>query len=668
MRLSKKISIGFGILVMASGVAVSVNWLSIRGIKEMSTLNDEISKSNECLLQSRRQEKNFILRGFKKFGNDTNNAIDKWQLQRDELKGRLEALRADPGIGRQEQASVPVALSSLADYSAGFERIVDGRKEQDEALASWMNIQSELHAKVKTAVQEAIDPMAAAARQEHDTGALLDLALMERTLNEKVIQPFLLLPVGANDSADQNIGKEAELHPQFVDIRNALQAWKQRTQGYNGFSGIADIIATHMDRWAAAEHAFNDAVKQQDQANTQMVAAARKLGKILNDSNAAINERMFRLMNRSIVLGLVAAAGSLALGVLIAVFTTRRITASIRQASSMLADIANGDGDLTRRLEITTKDEIGEMARWFNLFIERLQEMIRDIAEESRIVESSITELDAVSSQMTQGSQNVSQNSNSVAAAAEQMSNNINSVAVAMEQATTNINMVSGAVEKMSATIEEIARNGSRTTAVTNQAVQEAGQAVTKVQHLGEAAEKIGKVTETITDISEQTNLLSLNATIEAARAGEAGKGFAVVASEIKELAKQTTAATEEIRSKIEGIQLSTVETGEEIGKITKVIHEANELINSIAVAVDGQSKVVRDIADSVVQASAGLSEMNENLAYTNTTAGEMAHNLTDLSQTASDMAQSSQHINKSVNHLSDLAGKLDHMVGQFNI
>ncbi len=667
MKLSKKISIGFGILVMASGVAVAVNWLSIQEIKKMSTLNDEITKSNECLLQCRRQEKNFFLRGFKTYGSDKKNAVAKWEGQRDNLKERLKALHANQGLERQEQTAMSNALTSMEKYAAAFQRIVEARKKQNEVLASWEKVQPGLHASAIKAVRETIDPLAASARLKNNKKTLSDLALIEKDLHEKVIQPFLLLRTGTTDTATESIKEGAKDRRQPADIQNTFNEWRQRAQVYKELSVIPDMITAHMNQWANNQRAYDNAVALQNQANTEMVASAREIGNLLHKNSATINARMFHLMNRSILIGLVAATGSLVLGVFIAVFTTRRITHSINKASGMLADIANGDGDLTKRLEINTNDEIGEMAGWFNLFVEKLQKMIREVAEESKTVENATAKLDSVAGQMTQSSQDVYRNSNNISGAAEQMSDNISSVAAAMEETATNINMVSDAVEKMSVTIEEIARNGNRTTAVTNQAVQEAGQAVTKVQALGEAAKKIGKVTEAITEISEQTNLLSLNATIEAARAGEAGRGFAVVANEIKALAKQTTLATEEIRSNIEGIQHSTVETVDEIEKITKVIHEASDLINSIAVAVDGQSKVVRDIADSVVQASAGISEVNKNVAYTNTTAAEMAQDLTDLSQTASNMAQSNQHINESVGHLSQLAGKLDDLVGQFN-
>ena len=343
-----------------------------------------------------------------------------------------------------------------------------------------------------------------------------------------------------------------------------------------------------------------------------------------------------------------------------------RIAKTVKSTADMLQDVAQGEGDLTSRLPINTKDEIGDMCHWFNVFVEKLQNMIRDIAGEAQTVSSSSTQLSQISEQMNQGSQEASQRSTSVATAAEEMSSNMASVAAAMEQASTNVSMVASAAEEMTATIGEIASNTERASTVTHQAVQETASASSKVQHLGAAADEIGKVTATITEISEQTNLLALNATIEAARAGEAGKGFAVVASEIKDLANQAAHATEDIRAQIDGIQSSTGETVQEIEKISQVINEVNEIVGSIAAAIEEQSAAVGEIASNITQANSGLGEVNQNVAQTTVVAGEISSDIAAVNQTSNAMAENSNQINASVAELSQMAEKLNCLVGQF--
>ncbi|MBR9980013.1 MAG: methyl-accepting chemotaxis protein, partial [Desulfatitalea sp.] len=281
-----------------------------------------------------------------------------------------------------------------------------------------------------------------------------------------------------------------------------------------------------------------------------------------------------------VILVVVAAVIALALGV------TTIILKPINGTVLMLKDIAEGDGDLTKRLTVDTRDEIGEMATWFNTFMDKLQKMIRQISDDTTTLNEASTSLSAIAGQMNAGVENMSQRSLQVASASEQMSANMNSVAAASEQAATNVNMVAAATEEMTATVNEIAQNSEKAHAITESAVSKAGATSAKVDELGRAANEISKVTEVINDISEQINLLALNATIEAARAGEAGKGFAVVANEIKELAKQTAAATHDIKTRIQAIQHSTGDTVTQIEEISAVINQVNDIVGTIATAV----------------------------------------------------------------------------------
>ena len=346
----------------------------------------------------------------------------------------------------------------------------------------------------------------------------------------------------------------------------------------------------------------------------------------------------------------------------------RMITKPINSVVAGLKDAAEGEGDLTKRLEVNSTDEVGELAKWFNLFIEKLQGSIKEIRGGVDTLSSSSTELSAVSEQMNQGVQNVSDKSNTVSAASEEMNANMNNVAAAMEQSATNVNMVATASEEMSSTIDEIAKNAEKARGISSEAAQKASSASTNMEQLGTAANSIGKVIETITDISEQVNLLSLNATIESARAGEAGKGFAVVANEIKELAKQTAAATQDIKKKIEDIQGTTSTTVTQIIEITDIIDDVNEVVSSIATAVEQQSAATREIATNVGQASEGIREVNVNVNQSSTVSGEISKDIADVNLSMKEMSFGSSQVNTSAQELSKLSENLKRIVEQFKV
>ncbi|MEJ2642574.1 MAG: methyl-accepting chemotaxis protein, partial [Desulfosarcinaceae bacterium] len=253
----------------------------------------------------------------------------------------------------------------------------------------------------------------------------------------------------------------------------------------------------------------------------------------------------------------------------------------IEAVARSLEDIAQGEGDLTTRLDDQRRDEVGRLAQWFNVFVEKLQRIIIEVAENATTMASASQALSRVSQELSGGATAMSEKAAGVTDASQGMSDNMSSVAAASEQAATNINMVTTAAETMSATIHETAQNSEKARTVADDAVTKVTRTADKVSALGEAAAAIGKVTEVITEISDQTNLLALNATIEAARAGEAGKGFAVVANEIKELARQTAGATNDIRAKIEGIQTSTSETVADITGISEVIQAVNATVTT---------------------------------------------------------------------------------------
>ncbi|MBF0229608.1 MAG: methyl-accepting chemotaxis protein [Desulfamplus sp.] len=342
------------------------------------------------------------------------------------------------------------------------------------------------------------------------------------------------------------------------------------------------------------------------------------------------------------------------------------VTKPIKRTILMIKDIAEGEGDLTKRLRVKHNDEIGELAVWFNIFVEKLQILIRNISLDTEVVDSSACDLSKISAVMSNGVVVLSERSQTVAAAAEEMSANMNSVAAACEQASANINVVAAAAEEMTNTINEIAGSSEQARQITAEAVKKSADALDRVNTLGQAAKDISRVTEVITEISGQTNLLALNATIEAARAGEAGKGFAVVANEIKELARQTASATLEIKEKINNIQTSTAGSVNEISAISQVIGKVNDIVKNIATAMDEQSSATGEIAENISQASIGIQEVNENVATSSTVSGDIAKDIAEVNRYTAQISNSSTQLDTSSQNLSELSSKLKSMVGKF--
>lgn len=354
------------------------------------------------------------------------------------------------------------------------------------------------------------------------------------------------------------------------------------------------------------------------------------------------------------------------LAALFSFFISRKISSTLKQSVDLAESLA--DGDLTKRLNLQQKDELGLLATALNTMAVKLNSMMGNMNSEVLGLASTSGELNTISQSMSENSGNVSDRARSVAAATEQLSGNMSSVAAASEEASTNVNIVATASEEVTNSIAEVDAKTREARSITEDAVQLANSSSVKVDALGAAANQISKVTEVITEISDQTNLLALNATIEAARAGEAGKGFAVVANEIKELAKQTAAATGEIRTSIEAMQGSTDETVSEIRQITEVIGRVDEIVAGITVSVAEQTATTNEIAENIQQAAMGIGEVNENVAQSSSASVEIAQDITDMSDLAGDLSGTGNSVKESANDLATVADTLKSMVTQFKI
>jgi methyl-accepting chemotaxis protein len=345
----------------------------------------------------------------------------------------------------------------------------------------------------------------------------------------------------------------------------------------------------------------------------------------------------------------------------------RSIIGPIRSLVNRVQDIAEGEADLTRRVE-ESSDELGELAHWFNVFIERIQNILQQVSQTSVSLSGASEQLAMTAVSLASGAEQTGQQSSKASAAAEQMSQRISAIATTSEQMAANVRSVAAATEEMTSTINEIARNAEQSANVADRAARLAEVSNERVGGLGHAANEIGKVIEVIQDIAEQTNLLALNATIEAARAGDAGKGFAVVASEVKDLAKQTASATDDIRRRIEGIQNSTGDAVDSIREITSVITNVNDVARTIAAAVEEQSITTREISQNVSQAASATDEVVCGVTQSATASRGITENIAGVDDGARQTALAASDTKSAGAEVARLATELNGMVSQFRL
>jgi methyl-accepting chemotaxis protein len=339
-----------------------------------------------------------------------------------------------------------------------------------------------------------------------------------------------------------------------------------------------------------------------------------------------------------------------------------------RRFNSVTSVLQNMEGDLTQRLDDTQKDEIGDLSRWFNSYLEKLHGVISKIVGHTHSLAQSSEQLQSSAGDMAKGANETSTQSSTVASAAEEMSINMKNMADTSENVSGNVKSVSAAVEEMSSSIQEVSKNAEQAAQVADQAAELTQVSNEKIGQLGSAADEIGKVIEVIQDIAEQTNLLALNATIEAARAGDAGKGFAVVATEVKELAKQTADATENISQRISAIQNTTGESVEAIAKISEVIQKVNQVSKTITTTVEQQSDATSEIAKNITQAADATQAVSTGISETASASQEITQSISSVDQATTRTNQGATQTQQAGQALAQLAEELRNQVSQFKV
>lgn len=446
----------------------------------------------------------------------------------------------------------------------------------------------------------------------------------------------------------------------------AINEWKQKVENSDQLSVFANELVESGNQFNQLFTGYLTDVSTQQDTLDSMLQKQSEISLNVSDLGAETMGNMTSIGNVASYVTIAATSAATALGVLFGLVFIGMIIRPVKSVSSGLKDIAEGNGDLTVRLEVDSKDEIGELAGWFNIFIENLQRLIGSISRNADIFSTSSKTLSDLSTNMSGSLHELTLGSNRVARSANDMSSSFNEVAQTMDTAATNVNFMVSATEEMTSTISEIVENTVQARSISSRAVDKSINASERINKLGRIALDIGKITEVINDISGQTNLLALNATIEAARAGGAGKGFAIVADEIKSLALQTAEATNKIKQQITDIQTSTANTTEDIVEVSTIIGEVDTIVSAIATAIEEQSATSNEMAKNIAHISLGISEINSSINDSSEIASQIAHDIDAINNNGMDVAGNAVQVKDNAKDLSELSLSLKEMMDRF--